>query len=184
MQSKLPLGLRMAVRAGRTFNLAPGSIVRAAGPWGPNLIKKYRAHMAARFSDIHDDESIVLDYTYHMAVAKGSGEFATNHILGDRAFAKRPLINRLHALRVPTLFMYGAQDWMDCQAGREASATLAVPNEVLIVPNAGHNIFVDNPPAFHEMLYSSLTKLVGCDIKDIGKAPSSWELLDAPSDPE
>lgn len=64
-------------------------------------------------------------------------------------FAKEPLIARLPALQVPTLFMYGTHDWMDWKAAETARAGMTVPTRMVRVPEAGHQLFLDNPAQFN-----------------------------------
>jgi pimeloyl-ACP methyl ester carboxylesterase len=48
-------------------------------------------------------------------------------------------------------------DWMDVDAGREASASLGdIESNVIVVDKAGHNVHLDNPEAFNRVILKEL----------------------------
>jgi hypothetical protein len=87
------------------------------------------------------DKAALSDYLYHISVLEGSSEYALNEILLPGAYAKEPLLDRLHALRVPTVFMYGAHDWMDARAGQvRGSLHQALTHEMTLFCSTLHCI--------------------------------------------
>lgn len=96
-------GLISIVRWVWTTGTTPQALVRGLGPLGPRTISGY---VTRRFTDNVDKDSLS-SYLYHISALPGSTEHALQEILLPGAFAKKPLINRLHDMRVPTVFMYG-----------------------------------------------------------------------------
>ena len=157
---RIPLAARAIVKVGAVLGLSPMSIVRAAGPWGQGMIRRTRSHMSRKFADLYDDVDVVNEYSFHVSVQPGAGEFAVqHHILGEFAYAVDPLIDRLHEMRVPTTFMYGETDWMDRTAGGEAMKTMRAFTDLLVIPAAGHNMFADNAPTFNAQVVASIERM-------------------------
>ncbi|KAG5981673.1 hypothetical protein E4U55_002682 [Claviceps digitariae] len=180
-------------------NVSPFSIVRYAGPLGPRFVSGWSSR---RFNHLPPDEAQALhEYSFSIFKQKGSGEYALAYILAPGAYARRPLINRIHQVGrqplpqqssisttttttgnltpatprketgIPVVFMYGENDWMDVAGGlaaeqklKEASAQARLHgsdeekrNEngaarVIIIPKAGHHLYLDNPDEFNEIM--------------------------------
>eukprot|EP00124_Ichthyophonus_hoferi_P001412 Ihof_evm1s73 gene=Ihof_evmTU1s73 len=112
------MGVRMVMSmASRMWecNITPQSVVRTTGPIGHWLTGGY---VARRFSNSLDEEGVAefTEYLYRLSCGKGSGEYALNTILTVGAWARKPLIRRLHEIKMPTSFFYGSHDWMDMTA--------------------------------------------------------------------
>ncbi|KAI0449233.1 Alpha/Beta hydrolase protein [Xylaria acuta] len=114
-------------------NVSPFSIVRLAGPLGPRFVSGWTSR---RFNHLPDEEKQTLhDYAYSLFRQKGSGEYVLPYVLAPGAHARRPVINRIHAVGrqtitpatdsspavketgFPIIFMYGENDWMDVAGG-------------------------------------------------------------------
>lgn len=127
-------------------NISPFSLVRWGGPLGPRFVSGWTSR---RFSHLPSEESKVLhDYAYSLFRQRGSGEFALAYILAPGAFARSPLIRRIHGVGrqmiapdgsttssiesaervretgVPVVLMYGENDWMDIAGGYAAAAKI------------------------------------------------------------
>ncbi|KAI1109187.1 alpha/beta-hydrolase [Nemania sp. NC0429] len=117
-------------------NVSPFSIVRLAGPLGPRFVSGWTSR---RFNHLPDEERQTLhDYAYSLFRQKGSGEYVLPYVLAPGAHARRPIINRIHAVGrqtitpatettpavketgFPIIFMYGENDWMDVAGGLAA----------------------------------------------------------------
>ena len=124
-------------------NISPFSLVRWGGPLGPRFVSGWTSR---RFSHLPPDEAKVLhDYAYSLFRQRGSGEYALAYILAPGAFARSPLIRRIHGVGrqmitpdgsttssvesaerkrengVPVVLMYGENDWMDIAGGYAAA---------------------------------------------------------------
>ncbi|KAG0375516.1 hypothetical protein BGX24_008977 [Mortierella sp. AD032] len=119
-------------------NITPQSIMRFTGPFGPSL-------------DLNN-------YIYHISSKSGSGEYALATILAPGAYARWPLMDRLRDLTMPTAFLYGESDWMDYRAAEKARRTMTVPTVLMRIPNAGHHLYLDNPPAFDKAVLQVITR--------------------------
>jgi cardiolipin-specific phospholipase len=101
-------------------------------------------------------------YAYQIFRLRGSGEFALAYLLAPGAFARRPLIERVKALQNDSVlkkvtWIYGSMDWMDVDAGRDASGKLVdIKSDVIVVDKAGHNVHLDNPEAFNRVILREL----------------------------
>ncbi|PVU95917.1 hypothetical protein BB559_002559 [Furculomyces boomerangus] len=130
-------------------HLSPQSVLRFFGRLGPRLTNKY----VSKFTSFSEGERNALsEYMFHVSAQKGSSEYAIGVILKPLAFARFPLKNRIIHLLVPTIFLYGDRDSMDFVAGKELSDSLKVPSKYYTIPDAGHNMHLDNPEGFNKVL--------------------------------
>uniref|UniRef100_H3HDA6 AB hydrolase-1 domain-containing protein n=1 Tax=Phytophthora ramorum TaxID=164328 RepID=H3HDA6_PHYRM len=162
----LPLGLRI-FRSVWNLRLTPMSVARYAGPLGPrflHFIASVRVSVMPETSCIRHG-LIPLDalgaYWYNNWALEKSGEIAMHSHLLPGAFAKRPLCEMLtpEAIHIPITFLYGGgPDWMSSSHGEEVAKTFEGKQsvEVVLVPGAGHQLFMDNAPAFNQMLLAAL----------------------------
>ena len=133
-------------------NISPFSLVRWTGPLGPRLVSGWTSR---RFSHLPSEEAQALhNYAYSLFRQRGSGEYALAYILAPGAFARSPLIRRIHGVGrqylqpdgttsssvesasasaannrkretgIPIVFMYGENDWMDVAGGYAAEQKL------------------------------------------------------------
>jgi cardiolipin-specific phospholipase len=125
-------------------NISPFSIIRWTGPLGPKFVSGWTSR---RFSHLPEDEARSLhEYAYSLFRQRGSGEYALAYILAPGAFARSPLIRRIHGvgrqnipqptpttanrddeavpqlkeMGIPVVLMYGENDWMDVAGGYAA----------------------------------------------------------------
>ncbi|KAL8996338.1 MAG: hypothetical protein Q9169_004138 [Polycauliona sp. 2 TL-2023] len=123
-------------------NISPFSIVRWSGPLGPRFVSGWTSR---RFSHLPPEEAQALhNYAYTLFKQRGSGEYALAYILAPGAFARSPLIRRIHGVGrqmiatngsatssvavaqqrrengIPVVLMYGENDWMDIAGGYAA----------------------------------------------------------------
>ncbi|KAL2165077.1 hypothetical protein VTH06DRAFT_373 [Thermothelomyces fergusii] len=131
-------------------NVSPFSIVRMAGPLGPRFASGWTFR---RFNHLPPAEKEALHtYSYSLFRQPGSGEYALPYLLAPGAYARSPLIHRIHELGrqvlrpatdtapavretgLPVVFLYGENDWMDVAGGRgEARHTFIFLIPVLAV---------------------------------------------------
>jgi cardiolipin-specific phospholipase len=103
-------------------------------------------------------------YAYQIFRLSGSGEYALAYLLAPGAYARRPLIERVKGLQNDAVlknvtWIYGSMDWMDVDAGREASEMLSdIESNVIVVDSAGHNVHLDNPEGFNRVILKELRR--------------------------
>ena len=77
-------------------NISPFSLVRWSGPLGPRFVSGWTSR---RFSHLPPQEAQALHtYAYTLFKQRGSGEYALAYILAPGAFARSPLIRRIHGI--------------------------------------------------------------------------------------
>lgn len=131
-------------------NHTPMDIVRWAGPLGPSIVHAYvRRRLPGLPSAIID---IFAEYMYHVTAHEGSGEYALGTLMRPGAWAKLPLHDRLHQLAMPVTFVYGADDWMDHRYAEACAVMMRVPVKILQVPDAGHQLYLEQPEAFNRIV--------------------------------
>ncbi|KAJ1797684.1 hypothetical protein LPJ59_002982, partial [Coemansia sp. RSA 2399] len=88
----------------------------------------------------------------------GSSEYALGDILQPGAFARLPLINRIGNITVPTVFMYGENDWVDHTSGQQAIRRIGdkVATSLYRIPTAGHNLHLENPVDFNKFMIDEM----------------------------
>ncbi|KAJ3533975.1 hypothetical protein NM688_g7202 [Phlebia brevispora] len=139
---------------------SPFQVVRSTLFWGPMLVGKYSSR---RFIGLGmDDTKAMNEYILNITLAKGSGEYCISHLLAPGAHARRPIVDRIHDVKVPVTFIYGDQDWMDPQGGYESVENLRKAGNgqgrMFIVPHAGHHVYLDNPQATNDLLVKELDR--------------------------
>ncbi|KAJ2832477.1 hypothetical protein GGI24_001215 [Coemansia furcata] len=136
-------------------NYTPQWVVRTSGPFSRRLIDWY----IGRFSLLTDEQRRgMAAYSHQIAMLPESSASALGDILRPGAFARRPLVGRLSAVSVPTTFMYGSHDWVEHTGGLEIIRRIAgrVKTNLYRVPNAGHNMHIDNPKDFNRFLVNEM----------------------------
>ncbi|KAG9004004.1 hypothetical protein FRB94_001209 [Tulasnella sp. JGI-2019a] len=141
---------------------SPFQVVRSAGFLAPLLVARYSNWRLKALPD--QDARDMNDYMYHITRAKGSGEYCISHILAPGAHARLPLVDRVDKLTVPTTFVYGDDDWMDSKGGAESVKKMRAAGNKdvrnVVIPYAGHHVYLDNPDAMNELLAKELDKTV------------------------
>ena len=74
------------------------------------------------------------------------------------AFAKKPLQDQLTIVQVTIVFLYGETGWIDLSQSRELleQDALKQGSKLVNVPNASHQVFIENPEFFNKELCDSL----------------------------
>jgi len=141
---------------------SPFQVVRSTLFWGPMLVGKYSSR---RFQGLTEEETRNMhDYILNITLAKGSGEYCISHILAPGAHARNPLVDRVGALKIPVTFVYGQHDWMDPEGGLKSVENLRAAGnrhaKTIIVPDAGHHVYLDNHEYINDLIIKELNKTV------------------------
>jgi cardiolipin-specific phospholipase len=142
------------------------------GPFGPPFCGDLVEY---RFGQIPHQKEFA-EYLYQVNAAPSSGEAILFKLFLQGAYAKQPLIDRMKELRCPVTFLYGRHDWMDVRAGRNASEIIRTEgfrSYVYVVEDAGHQLFVENPPLFCKAILMDTLQ----DALDDSKDNQKFEIL-------
>ncbi|XP_070574975.1 (Lyso)-N-acylphosphatidylethanolamine lipase-like [Ptychodera flava] len=155
-ESRFPVWVRAIGTVIMTVTGTILSVVRTAGPYGPDLIKKGRPDLQGKFSELFDDDTIT-NYIYHCNAQDPSGEKAFKTLMSSWGFAKRPMIHRIHEVRqdIPITFIYGAKTYsiIDSSMGRKTQEIRQGSYvKVHMIENAGHHVYADQPKQFNDLL--------------------------------
>lgn len=135
-------------------HISPFSILRSSMFFAPKLVSRWTNRRFGTFPD--STREAMLEYVYKIFTAKPSGEYALTRILASGAVARMPMINRVPgALKCPSTWIYGDNDWMNVHAGEETVARLrrnGATADFHTVPSAGHHVYLDNPKGFNKIL--------------------------------
>jgi cardiolipin-specific phospholipase len=139
-------------------HISPFSILRSSGFFAPKLVSRWTHR---RFGDLAPSARDAMHtYAYRIFTAKPSGEYALTRILAPGAVARMPMISRIPgALKCPSTWIYGENDWMNVHAGKETVARLkrdGLRADFHVVPNAGHHVYLDNPKSFDSIIHDFL----------------------------
>jgi cardiolipin-specific phospholipase len=147
-------------------HVSPFVFLRLTAGFAPRLISHWSYR---RFSDLSLSEQNALHmYSYKTFTAPGSGEYALTRLLAPGALAREPLVDRVaQNLKCPSIWIYGENDWMNTDAGREAVQRLrrlgvgaAKDAEHYVVDSAGHHVYLDNPPDVDKLVVAFLNKKI------------------------
>jgi cardiolipin-specific phospholipase len=128
-----------------------------------SLLTSESQYTSRRFADL--DPSYTRDlhqYLVQISLARGSGEYALSHLLAPMAHARLPLEYRVSQLPtdLPVTFVYGSHDWMDPEGGMRSVQRLKesgnTGSKMVIVPGAGHHLYLDNPEVVNKLLVKEL----------------------------
>lgn len=134
------------------FNPLAG--LRAAGPWGPSLIRQFRPDFQRKFSSILSDDAI-FNYIYHCNAQEPSGETAFKGMTIPYGWARNPMIYRITSVdrNIPMTMIYGSRSWIDSKLGQETKdRRRGCQVDVVVVAGAGHHVYVDKPEQFNELV--------------------------------
>ncbi|XP_048373061.1 (Lyso)-N-acylphosphatidylethanolamine lipase isoform X1 [Sphaerodactylus townsendi] len=129
----------------------PLAVLRAAGPWGPGLVQRFRPDFKQKFSDFFDDDTIS-EYIYHCNAQTPSGEAGFKAMMEAFGWARRPMLERIHLVRrdLPITLIYGANSWIDTSTGMKVKSSR--PGSYvcdMAIPGASHHVYADQPHAFN-----------------------------------
>ncbi|KAF2359187.1 Alpha/beta hydrolase fold-1 [Trinorchestia longiramus] len=132
--------------------------------WKPPFETQHFARVTA------DHQKAVYEYFYHSNARNPTGEVAFHSLMQGVAWARFPLIKRIHTLRgdVPITFLHGQLSWVSKKTSykvKELRKDSFV--DVKIIADAGHVIHSDSPDVFNATVNEILTGI------DDGSLPSS-----------
>lgn len=137
------------------------NVLRWMGPLGGKFARSF---IDRRYASVPN--ATYRDYLYHVFYKSktpfGSANIlALTHLFTRQMNAKDPLLDNVKNIKPKKILMaYGHEDWMDRGAGFSMVnflKELGHDATYLEVPNAGHNLFLDNPKDFDKSLIMFLS---------------------------
>ncbi|KAJ3595766.1 hypothetical protein NHX12_005069 [Muraenolepis orangiensis] len=151
-RSSLPLWAKATAAVLGYFN--PLAAIRAAGPWGPGLVGRFRQDFKRKFEDLFDDDTMT-QYIYHCNAQTPSGEVGYRALSESLAWAKRPMLLRVDQLpaSLPVTMLYGDRSWISSNSGHQAAHVRAEAyTRVLLINNSSHHVNNDQPEIFNKQI--------------------------------
>ncbi|XP_029930126.1 (Lyso)-N-acylphosphatidylethanolamine lipase [Myripristis murdjan] len=148
----LPRWVKAVAAVVSFFN--PLAVIRAAGPWGPGLVNRFRPDFRRKFEDLFDDDTMT-QYIYHCNAQNPSGEVGFRAMSESLGWAKRPMLQRVDQLprSMPLTMLYGARSWVDSSSGiKVAHIRSQAYTKVLLVNEASHHVYADQPEEFNKVV--------------------------------
>eukprot|EP00043_Microstomoeca_roanoka_P027613 m.15177 g.15177 ORF g.15177 m.15177 type:complete len:440 (+) comp7796_c0_seq2:248-1567(+) len=144
------------------WSMPPFAIFRAVGPTlGPYIMNYFKPYLGAKLRHVIDPDHIY-GYLYFCNAASPSGERAFQYLCDKEGWARRPLVDRFHAMdkKLPVLFLAGAESWVKPDTAFELKSQHPHHNlKVEVIKHAGHWIQWDNPTAVAERINQIVTEL-------------------------
>uniref|UniRef100_A0A3B3T5E1 Abhydrolase domain containing 4, N-acyl phospholipase B n=1 Tax=Paramormyrops kingsleyae TaxID=1676925 RepID=A0A3B3T5E1_9TELE len=130
----------------------PLAVIRAAGPWGPGLVNRFRPDFRRKFESLFDDDTMT-DYIYHCNAQNPSGEVGFRAMCESLGWAKRPMLQRVHLLPpgLPVTLLYGSLSWVDRSSG-DQMRQVRPDSYTRIVIHASHHVYADEPEEFNRVV--------------------------------
>ncbi|XP_069044918.1 (Lyso)-N-acylphosphatidylethanolamine lipase [Lepisosteus oculatus] len=144
-----PRWVKMVASLVSLFN--PLAVIRAAGPWGPVLVHRFRPDFKRKFEDLFDDDTMT-DYIYHCNAQSPSGEVGFKALSQSLGWAKRPMLPRVTQLSptLPVSLVYGAQSWVDFNTGERVKQLRPGSfTQTVVIEGASHHVYADQPEDFN-----------------------------------
>ncbi|KAJ2054507.1 hypothetical protein GGI08_004554 [Coemansia sp. S2] len=139
-------------------NYSPQWVVRLCGPLGRRLVSWY----IGRFSLLTDEQRRgMAAYAHQHAQLAESSASSLGDFLRPGGFARKPLVNRVPDVTMPTVFFYGSHDWVGHAGGEEIIKRIdgRVSTRIYHIPNASHNFHIDNPVVFNRYMIDEMTRV-------------------------
>ncbi|KAF3698946.1 Protein ABHD4 [Channa argus] len=149
---QLPRWVKVVATVVSFFN--PLAVIRAAGPWGPGLVNRFRPDFKRKFEDLFDDDTMT-QYIYHCNAQTPSGEVGFRAMSESLGWAKRPMLQRVHLLppSLPITMLYGEWSWVDKSSG---DSVVQIRDQghtrVMLITKASHHVYADQPEEFNRVV--------------------------------
>ncbi len=177
-------------------NVSPFSIIRMTGPLGPRFVsgwtsRRFNHLPAPEAQALHDYAFSIFKQKgsgeYALAYILAPGAYARRPVINRiQDVGRQPLPGGTKKeTGFPVVFMYGENDWMDVAGGlaseeklkqARASALASATDEerrsengsvkVVIVPKAGHHLYLDNADFFNNALQKEMDDVVATSKKN------------------
>lgn len=143
-------------------HFTPFDFLRWSGPLGPKLCSAWTHTLPLPESvDASKVRDALHRYTYLIFSAPASSERALAHLLAAGAHARSSLMHVLPT-RCPVSIIYGREDWMSTEAGRQARDSCLRRGGtcgVTVIESAGHHAYLEQSLVFNRLVVQLLGKV-------------------------
>lgn len=155
LEFTLPWWIKALARVSSFFN--PFAGIRAAGPWGPSLVQRFRPDLQRKYSRLLSDESddTIFNYIYHCNAQKPSGETAFKNMNVSYGWAKFPMIDRISDVdkNIPITMIHGSESWISVESSYQTKYLRKDSFvDIRIILDAGHHVYADQPDNFNKLV--------------------------------
>lgn len=147
---EIPMKYRVIATIAKPFN--PLAIMRVAGPWGPDLIKRFRGDLHEKFLGKLQDDTIY-DYIYHCNARAPSGESAFRAMSDKLGRATNPMVDRIQQIHndIAITMIHGENSWIKRDAAYQVKEIRKDSNvDIKVISDAGHHVYADEWDAFNQ----------------------------------
>lgn len=136
-------------------------ILRQMGPLGARICYNYINNAYSRVPS-DDFKRYMFTLFYGKDGITNTAVNIFNNLFTRNLLARDPIMDTIADLPIDNIsFLYGKYDWMNKEAGRMTRDRLNARRKTnkchyFEIPNAGHNLFLDNPTDFDESIISCL----------------------------
>lgn len=146
-------------------NKSPFEVLQYFGPLYSKILSFWSFKRFKNFGNDNDTVDMIMklhNYSYSIFNQyQGSGEVAITRLINHEVLPKLPLCDRglvdyLVENDIRSMWVYGDKDWMNKNGGEYISEQIYKQKQGLssfvVVENAGHHLYLDNPKAFNELV--------------------------------
>ncbi|GAM19161.1 hypothetical protein SAMD00019534_023360 [Acytostelium subglobosum LB1] len=163
-ETRVPLPFKIL---GKIVRQSPLSLLRAVGPFGPDLVYRFRSDLLQKFSHLYPEDELkynqqqpnrVAEYIYHSnAQAPATGEYLFSLLSLPFGWAANPMLTRSKAIDplVDVTVLHGSNSWLDKTIGDQLKQDMKNIKDVVIIERSGHHIYIDNANQFHSAILSA-----------------------------
>lgn len=138
-------------------NITPLHIFRLMGPLGHKFMQGMFGH---RINGITVEETdMIMRYLEQISSLPGSGEYGLAMVINPGSWAKNPLVNRIHDLKVPMAFCFGDRDWVIPDGAHVVKEKSEGKVLIYTLHGSDHHMYWDNPEGLAENVIQAVDDL-------------------------
>lgn len=138
-------------------NITPLTVFRMLGPLGHKFMMGMFSHRVSGISK--EEENVILTYLEQISSLSGSGEYGLALVVNPGSWAKNPLVNRIHTLKVPMAFCFGDRDWVKPDGAHEVLEKSEGKVLIHTLKGSDHHMYWDNPEGLAETIIRAVDEL-------------------------
>lgn len=159
------------------------NVLKWLGPVGTRLCQRYINASYARVPDQHYKDYLLYALCGAPLTFPRQNVSAFNILFNRHILANDPILDNLKGLpsEIDVTCIYGQHDWMDKRAGTamvKELRSLGHRTNFSEISNAGHNLILDNPKDFSQVVSQFLQESHGSKLRSSGDIPLNINALE------